>query len=69
MRGLGQCGVGAEGTAQDTARNRYEDLGICVHVHTCMYSNIVMVCILMQYCREYHIHKLHFGDSNTYIDA
>lgn len=39
MRGLGQCGVGAEGAAQDATRNRYKDLGICVYVHTCMYSD------------------------------
>ena len=62
MRGLGQCGVGAEGAAQDTTRNRYKDLGICVY--TCMYSNSHS----LPFSREYHIHKLHFGDSNIYID-
>ena len=36
MRGLGQCGVGAEGTAQDTTRNGYKDLGICLDI-PCMY--------------------------------
>ena len=40
VRGLGQCGMGAEGTAQDATRNRYQDLGICVH----MYVLIITRC-------------------------
>ena len=59
MRGLGQCGVGTEGTAQDTTRNGYKDLGICLdmpRMHVCkkVYKNAIQYITCM-YIKNFNV--------------